>query len=203
MIKHLKSGMRHQRTYRNFTHWALHIWDLRNYDVFQIIPDQCSQKRVALSLKSIGTVQFLAETSYVKIPERGQHSSNHILHCIFTFFSTSWGTCHQPDEHADAVCWHVAAIVSNVTNCDIQLPGMLLPWKVSEVTNIRYTNEWLNCHSGRKLILCIHLWNACLHLAVYFLTFWICRVHWFIIEMGLKWEMCQIELCTFQNILVV
>jgi len=88
----------------------------------------------------------------------------------------------------------------NITNCEIQRPGMLIAGKIGQVSLVGCTYDWYNRRYCRKLILCIPLPVAGVHLAVYSATFRVCKAHRFIIEVRLKWEMCQKELNTFENI---
>jgi len=97
----------------------------------------------------------------------------------------------------------MADIFSNNTDRAIQRSGMLVARKIGQLGLIRSTNEWHNGCSRRKLTLCIPPPIACVHRAVYYVTFRVREVHWFNIEVRLKWEMCQKELYIFENIAVV
>jgi len=91
VIKWLNSWMPHQRTFRNFTHWVWAIWHLSNYDLFWIISNPGSQKRITLSLVSISTIPFQARASNVKIAEWGQYSFNCRIPCLVSIFGIFWG----------------------------------------------------------------------------------------------------------------
>ena len=153
VIQGLTSWMPHRRTLRNFTHQTWAIWDLSNHDLFWIIPDPGRQKTITPSLESISTIPCQAGTSYVKIPEWGQHCSNRRMPCIMDILGTFRGTWNQRNENAGAPDWCTADIFSNVTNRDIQRPGMLIAWKLGQVSLVGCTNDWHNRRSGRKLIL--------------------------------------------------
>jgi len=88
VIEWSKSGMFHLGSCRNFTHRAWAIWDWKHHDLFLIIPDPGSQKRLKLSLECITTTPFQARTSYVKIPEWGHRYSNCRVPCFVSMFGT-------------------------------------------------------------------------------------------------------------------
>ena len=164
--------------------------------MFRMIPDPGSQQRVTLSLESISTIPFQARASDVKIPKLRQHSFNRGMPGFVTVFGTFLGTWDQPDRKGGALSRYAAAIFWNNTNCEILRPGMLIARKIGQVNLVRCTHDWHNRHSGRRLILCIPPPIARIHLAVDSTTV---RVN----EEHLKWEMCQNELDTFENISVV
>ena len=116
----------HCHTFMYFTHWACAVEDLSNHDLLWIIPDPGSQKTITLYLASICTVGFQARASYVKIPAWGQHSCNLGMPYRISIFSTFWGTADQPDQNQGALLWCVADMFSNISNCEIQQPGMLI-----------------------------------------------------------------------------
>jgi len=190
-IKGSKSGMPNWHPFSNFTHWAWAIRDLGNHDLFRIIPDPGSQKRITLFLESISTIPFQARTSYVQIPEWGQHSSNGRTQCLVSIFGTFRGTWDQPNEILAARFRCLLDIFSNITNCEIKRPGMLIAWKIVPLSLIGSTNDSHNCCPSRKLILHIPQPIARVHRAVYSATFGLCKAHRFKIEVRLKWEMCQ------------
>jgi len=140
-IEWSKSGMPHQRTVRDFTHQAWAIWDLSNYDLFWIIPNLSSQKRITLFLESISTVPFQAGTSYVKIPEWGQHSSNCGMPCFISSFGTMWWTGDPLNEDPAAEFRCSVDIFSNITNCEIWWSGMLMAQKLAQVSFDGCTND--------------------------------------------------------------
>jgi len=126
VIEWSKSWMPHCHTFMYFTHWACAVEDLSNHDLLWIIPDPGSQKTITLYLASICTVGFQARASYVKIPAWGQHSCNLGMPYRISIFSTFWGTADQPDQNQGALLWCVADMFSNISNCEIQQPGMLI-----------------------------------------------------------------------------
>jgi len=144
---------------------------LSNHDLFWIIADPGHQKSTTLSVESNSTIAFQAGTSYVKFPEWGQHSSNRGMPCLISIFGTIWGTGDQPSEDLGALCRCPADIFSNIPNCEIQRAGMLIPQKIGQMSLLGCTNDWHNCPSGRKLILCIEPPITRVHLTVYSATF--------------------------------
>ena len=77
---------------------------------------------------------------------------------------------------------------------------MLSSQKIGQVSLVRCTYDWHNRRSGRKLILFIPPPIVCIHLAVDWMAFRVSEVHQFKMKVRLKWEMCQKELDTFENI---
>jgi len=173
------SWMPHRRTIGNFTPrpWAKR--DLSNPNVFWTIPDPGSQKRITLLLESISTIPFQSRTSYVKIPEWGHHCSNRRMPCHICIFDTFWGTSNQPNENPGALHRCTADIFLNITNGEIQQPGMLIAWKTGQVSLVRCTNDRHNRRSGRKMILPIAPVVVHVHLGVYSVTFPVCERHRF------------------------
>jgi len=153
-----------------------------------------------LSLESISTVLFQARASDVKIPEWGQHCSNRGMPCLVNIFGTFRRTGDQPNKNPGALFRCTADIFSNITDREIQRPGMLVAREIGQVGLVRCKNDRHNRRSSRKLILRIPPPIACVHLAVYSATFRVCKAHRFKIEVRLKWEMFQKELYTFENI---
>jgi len=198
-----KGWMPHRRTFRNFTHWAWAIWDLSNHDLFQIIPDPGSQQRVTLSLDSICTIPFQARARDVKIPKLRPHSSNHVMQCFVNLFGTFRGTWNPRDKNPVVVYRCLPDIFWNIMNREIQAPGVPIARTICQVSLIRCTYDWHNCRSGRKLILCIPPPVSRVHLTVDSTTLRVSEAHRFHFEVCLKWEMCQEELNTFENIPVV
>jgi len=197
------SWMPHQYTFRNFTPQAWAICNLSNHDVFMIIHDPGPQMRITLSWESISTISFQAGASYVKIPEWGLHSSNLEMPCLVSILGTFWGIWNQPNQNPAVLFWCTAHIFSNIANCEIQQPDMLIARKIGEVSLVRCTNDWHKCRSSRKLIPCIPPPVMDVQLTIYCATFWVCEAPRFKIKVLLKCEMCQIELYIFENILVV
>jgi len=195
--------MPHWRTLRSFTQWASAIWDLSNHDLFRIIPDPGSHKRVTLSLESICTIPFQARASDVNMPKLRQHSSNSGMRCFVNDFGTFRGTWDQPNKNTETWLWCTADIFSKITNCAMMWPGMLVARKIGLVSLVRCTYDWHNCRSGRKFILCIPPLITRIHLAVDLITLTVSEAYRFKIEVHLKWEMCLAELDTFENIPVV
>jgi len=203
VIKWSKSWMPHQCTFRNFTHRVWAAWELSNDDLFRIIPDPGSQKRITLSLESISPVPFQARASDVNILEWGQHCSNRGMPCLVRIFLTFRRIGDQPKQNPGVVFRFTADIFSIITDHEIQRPGMLVVRKIGQVGLVGYTNAWQNCRSSRKLILHMPPPMACVQLAVYSASNRVCKELRFKIEVSLKWEMCQKELYTFEKIPVV
>jgi len=116
----------------------------------------------------------------------------------FWHLSEDMGSARQ--ESRRALVWRTADIFSNITNREIQRPGMLIARKIAQVSLVGCTDDWHNRRSGRELILCISPPIARVHLAVDSTTLRVSEAHRFKIEVHLKWEMCQQELYTFENI---
>jgi len=123
--------------------------------------------------------------------------------CLISIFGTFRGTGDRPNENPGALFSSVVDIFSNITNREIQWPPMLIMRKIGQVSLVGCTNDWHNCRSSRKLILRLTQPIARVHLAVYSVIFRICQAHRFKIEVRLKWDMCEKELNTFENIPVV
>jgi len=190
VIEWSKSWMSHWRTFRNFTNWAWAIWDLSNHDLFRIIPDLGSQQRITLSLESICTIPSQARASDVKMSKLRQHSSYRIVPCFVDVFGTIRGTWDQSDDNPGMLFRCPADICSNITNCDVQWPGVLITRKIGQVSLVGCMYDWYNRCSGRKFILSIPKPDAQIHLAVDSTTVGVSKVHWFKMEVCLKWEMC-------------
>ena len=195
--------MPHRCTFGNFTHRACAIGDLSNHDLSWIIPDPGSQQRVTLLLKSICTIPVQARASNVKMPELRQHSFNHGIPGFVIVLDTFWGSLDQPENNPGGLFRCEADIFSNITNCEIQRPGMLITRKIGQLRLVGCTYDWHNCRSCMKLIACIAPPIASVHLIVDSTTLRVRKTHWFKIEVRLKWEMGQTELYTFENIPVV
>jgi len=165
VIKWSKRWMPHRHTFRNFTHRTWAIWDLRNHNLFWIIPDPGSQKRITLSLESISKIPFRARASDVKMLEWGQHYSNCGMPCLGSIFGTFWRTGDQLNMNPCAIFRCTVDIFLNITVYEIQWPGMLVAQKIDPVGLVETTNDWHNRRSIRKLILHIPLPIACVHLA--------------------------------------
>jgi hypothetical protein len=192
--------MPHQHTVRNFIHLALAIRDLSNRDLFQIIPNPGSQMRVSLLLESICTIPFQAGASDVKIPQLRLHSSNCGMPCLINIFGTFPGTWDHPDKNPGAHFCCTATIFSNIADRDIQRPGMLNVQKIGRVSLVKCTYDCHDCRSGWKWILCIPPAITYGHLAVDSTTLRVSKAYQFKIEVCLRWEMCQKEFDTFENI---
>jgi len=115
-------------------------------------------------------------------------------------FGTFRGTWDQPDKNPGAHSWYTADIFSNITDREIQRPGMRIAQKIGQASLVGCKYDWHNRRSGRKLILCIPPPIARGHLAVGSMTLGLSEAHWFKIKVRLKWEMCEKELDTFENI---
>jgi len=159
--------------------------------------------RIILSVESFSTIPFQARTSYVNILEWGQHSSNRRTQCLISLFGTIQGTGDQPNENPDALYTCPADIFSNITSCDIQHPSLVIALIIGQMRLVRCPNHRHNCCSSRKLILCIRQPSTCVHFRVYSVIVPFCEAHQFEIEVRLKWDLCQKELYTFDNICVV
>ena len=179
------------------------MWDLSNHDLFGIIHDPGGRKKITLSLESISTIPFQGGTSYVKIVEWGQHGSKRRMPCLVSIFGNFQGTGDQPNKNPGALLGCTADIISNITNCEITRPGMLIARKIGQVSLVGCTYDWHNCRSGRKLSLHIPPPIAGVHLTEYLAIVRVCKVHRLKIEVHMRWEMCQQELDTFENIPVV
>ena len=159
--------------------------------MFRIIPDPGGQKRITLSLESISTIPYQARASDVRIPEWGQHCSNGGMPCPVSIFGTFRRAGDQPNKNPGALVRCMADTFSNITDREIQRPGILVGRKIGQVGLVRCTNDWHNCRCSRKLILRIPPPIACVHLAVYLVSFRVCKVHRFKIEVRLKWVICH------------
>ena len=122
--------------------------------------------------------------------------------CVVNVFGTFWGMWDQPDENPGALFWCTADIFSNITDREIQRPGMLIARKIGQVSRVGCTYDWHDHRSSRTLIWCIPPAIARVHLAVDSTTVRVREAHRFKIEVCLKWEICQTELDTFANISV-
>jgi len=80
---------------------------------------------------------------------------------------------------------------------------MLIAWILGPVSLFGWTNAWHNHRPGRKLILHSPPLIACGHCTVFWATFRVCMAHWFKIVVYLQWEMCKIQLYTFEYMPVV
>jgi len=156
--------------------------------------------RLTFSLESICTIPFQAGASDVKMPQLRQDSSNCGMLCIVNVFGTFRGTWDQPDKDTGELSECTADIISNTTNCEIQRPGLLIGRKIGQMSLVGCRNDWHNSRSGRKMTLCIPPPIPHAHLAGDSTTLRVSKAHHFTIEKCLKWEMCQKELDTFENI---
>jgi len=155
-----------------------------------MIPDSGSQQQVPLWSESICKIPFQARTSDVKLPELRQHSSNRGMHCFINVFGTFPGTWDQPDKNLGVLYRCAVDILSNITNCEIKWPGMLVAQEIDQVGLVGCTYDWHNRRPGRKLILCIPPPITCNHLAVVLTTLRVSKAHQLKIEVHLKWKMC-------------
>jgi hypothetical protein len=80
---------------------------------------------------------------------------------------------------------------------------MQITRKIGQGSLVGCTYDWHNRRSGSMLILCIPPPIARIHLAVDLSALRVIVAHWFKIEVPLKWEICQQDLDTFENIPVV
>jgi len=203
VIQWLKNSMPHRRSFKNFTNQAQAIWDFSNHDLFLAIPDPGSQKRITLSLESISTITFGAGNIYVKLPEWGQHRFNREMPCLSSIFGIFQGTWDQPNKNAGVHVICAVDISSNITNCEIKWPGMLIAPKIEQFSHVQCIYDWHNRCSSRKLIVLIPPPISCDHLTLYSAFFRVCEAQWFPFEVRLKWEMCKMELYTFEIVLLV
>jgi hypothetical protein len=120
--------------------------------------------------------------------------------CLVNVLGKFQGTWDQPDKNPGALFRCKADILLNISNCEIQRPGMLMARKIDQVSLVGSTNDGHNCCSARKLISGIPPPIARVQLAVDSTTLRVSQAHRFKIEVRLKWEMCQQELDTFENI---
>jgi len=144
---------------------------LSNHDLFRMIPDPGSQKRITLSLESISMIPFQARASDVKIPEWGQHCSNRGVPCLVSIFGTFQRTGDQPNKNLGALITCTADNFLNIMNCEIQRLGMLVARKIGQVGLVGCTNDWHNGRSSRTLILRIPPPIACVDHSIYSATF--------------------------------
>jgi hypothetical protein len=119
---------------------------------------------------------------------------------IVTVLGTIRVVWDQPNKNPGEHCWCPADIFSNITNCEILQPGMLITRTIGQVCVVECTNNWHNCRSSRKLILCIPPPVARVHLAVDSTTLRVKEAYRLKLKVRLKWEMWQKELDTFENI---
>ena len=148
VIERSKSGMPHGRTFRNCTHRACAIWDLSNHDSLWIIPDPGPQMRISFPVESISTIPFQAGTSYVTIPEWGQHSPNRALPCLISICGTFRRTGDQPNENPRVHFRCPADISVNIANCEIQRRDMMIARTIGQMSFVRCTNDWHNLQGG-------------------------------------------------------
>jgi len=203
VIKCSTCWMPYRCTITNLTHQAWAIWNLSNHDVFWIIADQGSQKMITLCLKSISPNPFQPRTSNVNSPEWGQQCSNLGIPCLISVFGTFWRTLNQLNNNPGVLFGCTVDIFSSITNREIQHQGMLIVSNIGHVNLVGCPHDWYNCRSGRKVILWISLPVACVYLAVYSATFWVCAACRIKSEVCVKLEMCQTELNSFENTPVV
>jgi len=166
VIKWSKSWMPHRRTFRNFTHRAWAIWDLSNHDVFRIIPDPGSQKRITLPLESISTVPFQARASNVNIPEWGQHCSNPGMRCLVSIFGTFRRTGNQLHKNPGAlfsvpqIAFQILPIV-RYSGQECLSPEKLVRWVLTDAqmtgTIVTPAGSW-SCVSHHQLPVFISLY---------------------------------------------
>ena len=149
--------------------------------------------------ESICTIPLQARASDVQVGKLRQRSSVSRMPCFVNIFGTFRGTWVQSDKNQGSPLRCPVDSISNITNYEIQWPGKLIARKIGQVSLVGGIYDWHNRRSGRKLILCIPPPVAHLHLAVDSTTVRVSEVHWFKIEVCLKWEMCQAELNTFDN----
>jgi hypothetical protein len=113
---------------------------------------------------------------------------------------TLQGTWDQPDENSGALIWCAADIFSNITNCEIQWPVLLIARKICQVSLVRCPYDSHTCRPCRELILGIPPPIVHVDLAVDSTTLAVSEAHPFKLEVRLKWEMCLTEMDTFENI---
>jgi hypothetical protein len=171
--------------------------------LFQIISDPGGEQRATLSLESMSTIPFQARARDVNIAKLREHSLNRRIPYFVTVFGPFRERGDQPDKNPERLCTWVAVIILSITNCEIQWPGMQITRKIGQVSLVGCTYDWHNRRSGSKLILCIPPPIARIHLAVDLSALRVIVAHRFKIEVPLKWEFCQQDLDTFENIPVV
>jgi hypothetical protein len=94
--------------------------------MFQVILNPGSQQWITLSLESISTIPFQVRASDVMMPELRQPSWKCRMQCFVNGCGTIEGTGDQPDMNPGVFFKCMADIFSNITNCEIQQPGMLI-----------------------------------------------------------------------------
>jgi len=203
VIELLRTGMPHWRTIRIDIYQAWAIWDWSNHAMISIICDPCLRKRLTLSVESISTMPFHAATSYVKIQESGQRSSNHRMPCLVSIFAIFQETEDWPNENPAVLFMCLVDIFLNIANSEIQWPDLLLTGKIDQVTLAGCLDDWHNRRLGRNSTLHIPPPITHFHVTVYSAISRMCKVHQFNIMVHLKRKMCQKEPETFENVPVV
>jgi hypothetical protein len=135
----------------------------------------------------MSTITFPARTSYVKIPLWGQQSSNHGMPFLLNIFGPFLGKWNQPNKNRALLFRCLADMVSNITNCEIQRPGMLIAQKINQGSLLQCTHKWKNAHPGRKLMFYIAPPIGLVHLGVYSEEFQVSEAHHIQIVVRLKW----------------
>jgi hypothetical protein len=116
------------------------------------------------------------------------------------FLASFRGTSDVSGKNPRALLWCADDTFSDITNCEIQRPGLLITRNLVQVSRLGCTYDWLNLHLGRKLILGIPPPIAHVHLPADSEILRVSEVHRFKIEVHLKWLMCQKEIDRFENI---
>jgi len=123
--------------------------------------------------------------------------------CLFRILEAFWGRGDQPNYNPGVLFRCPVDIISNLTNCEIQRPGMLITQQIVEVSLVGCTNDWHNRCSWRKSILGIPPPITHVDLTVYSEIFQVCVAHQFKIKVCPNWMMCQKGLYPFENICVL
>lgn len=102
-----------------------------------------------------------------------------------------------------ACCLGVADIFENNANFDIQLAKMQISPKIGPLGRCRCTYDWQNCCSSRKLFRSIPPPIANVNNFVDSTTLGVSETQLYIINILQKWEMCYMELVTFEHLPLV
>jgi hypothetical protein len=156
-----------------------------------------------VSLQSIRTIEFEARASHGKIAEWGQHCANCRMPWLISIFRTFQRTGDHLKKNPSPLVRCTADIISNITDREIQRPGMLVDRTIGAPGLVGCTNNRHRHCSSRELILGILPPIACDHLAVSSATIRVGKAHWFKILVCLRLGICQKERYTFENITLV
>jgi len=199
VIEWSKSGMPSQRTFRNFTHQVWGIWNLSNHDLFWIIPDPGSQKRITLSRESISTIRFLARPVMSRfVCGQSTVPTATSLASTILFPPLSWqGISPMQIQPCFFSVWWMSFRILPIGSFNYQAswsPEKLVNWALmdGQMTGTIVALEVNQC------CLSDHVSPAFI-LAAYSARLGGCKVHCLKIEVVPKWELYQQELWTLQS----